>query len=176
MSVDLSAYETATLERLRNEPALAPIYRERIAAELRERVPETRSGNRKPRRLADADDPRPEDEIRAEQKDWCWAHGAAWIGDTEQGYRPDDCPHCKRSLGKGARTRVTEGMADLLVVWKPEVGGNVWLIESKSAVGVQSPKQRALEAECKLAGVTYVLARGTGELEERWKEEGRTDG
>lgn len=43
----------------------------------------------------------------------------------------------------------------------------------KSAVGVQRPEQRQLEAECKLAGVTYVLARGTGELEERWREEGR---
>lgn len=42
----------------------------------------------------------------------------------------------------------------------------------KSAVGVQRPEQRQLEAECKLAGVTYVLARGVGALEERWNEKG----
>lgn len=173
MSVDLSAYETATLERLRQDPAVAPIYRERIAAELRDRVPETRPRNRKPRRLADADDPREEGEIRPELKAWCWAHGAAWIGDTEQGYRPDACPHCKRSLGKGARTRVTKGFPDLVVVWKPEVGSGCWLLEAKSAVGKQTVEQRRVEIAVRAAGVTYLLARGTDDCEEQWRTEGR---
>jgi len=171
MAIDLAHFDSETLERIRDSQQLGEHLREAIRLELRDRTGSSKGG--RPRRLADADDPRDEDTIRGELKDWCWAHGAAWIGDTEQGYRPDNCPHCKRSLGKGARTRVTRGMSDLVVVWRPEAGGGLWLIEAKSAVGVQGPDQRVLEAECRLAGVTYVLARGVGALERQWNKEGR---
>jgi hypothetical protein len=173
VSIDLAPLDTPLLERLRASGQLGAAYQQRVIEELRDRAGGTDGG--RPRRLADADDPRSEDEIRRELESWCWAHGAAWIGDTEQGYRPDDCPHCHRSLGKGARTRVTLGMPDLVVVWRPEAGGGIWMIEVKSAVGVQTPEQRALEAECRLAGVTYVLARGVADCESEWTRRQNAD-
>jgi hypothetical protein len=66
---------------------------------------------------------KPEDLVQARVKG-IYARARGVVYDTSQGYRPTNCRHCGHHLGKGAGgTRITEGLADLLVLFP---GAAVW--------------------------------------------------
>jgi hypothetical protein len=109
-------------------------------------------------RLAEASDPRSETAVRVDIMAWAWSKGASKVLDTEQ---------------NRDETRVTKGTPDVFIIWKPEAGSGIWLVEVKSAIGTQSIEQREVEACCVLAGVTYLVARNRNDMEERWKLENR---
>ncbi len=66
---------------------------------------------------------KPEDLVQSRVKD-LYARAGGTVYDTSQGYRPATCRHCGHHLGKGAAsTRITPGVADLLVLFP---GAAVW--------------------------------------------------
>jgi len=79
------------------------------------------------------------------------------VVDTEQGYRPFECPACKNPIPGG--TRVTKGFPDWLVMGH----GLVVFLEWKSAKGKQSDDQKAFQARCRIAGIPYRVVRTTEE-------------
>jgi hypothetical protein len=96
--------------------------------------------------------PKTETRVRMECRQWCKERGAVFIVDTEQN-RP---------------TRVTEGLADLIVLWGDR--GGVWFVETKAEDGTQSKDQLKFQRACEAAGIIYVLARGTQDLEKCKRE------
>jgi len=79
------------------------------------------------------------------------------VVDTEQGYRPFECPKCKNPIPGG--TRVVKGFPDWLVMGH----GLVVFLEWKSAHGKQSDDQKAFQQRCKVAGIPYRVVRTTEE-------------
>lgn len=99
-----------------------------------------------------------EAEIRQEIRAFYELQGA-WVGDYEQGYRPDACPSCGARLTHS--TRVPLGTPDLLVLWPGR--GQRW-IECKSASGKQTDAQRQFQERARAAGAIYWLARSVEEV------------
>ena len=134
--MDLSHLSAAQLRELR--PNVGAVLQERIDARLAQLAPEI---------LDVPGRPKTEARIRAECKDWCVERDATLVIDTEQN-RP---------------TRVTPGLSDLIVFWPDRRG--VWFVECKAADGKQSIDQVKFQRACEAAGVPYVLAYSTADLE-----------
>ena len=79
------------------------------------------------------------------------------VVDTEQGYRPFECPKCQNPIPGG--TRVTKGFPDWLVMGH----GLVVFLEWKSAHGKQSEDQKAFQGRCRIAGIPYRVVKTTEE-------------
>jgi hypothetical protein len=80
-----------------------------------------------------------------------------FVVDTEQGWRPFECPACKAPIPGG--TRVVPGFPDWLVMGH----GRAAFLEWKSGKGRQSDAQRAFQDRCKVAGIPYRVVRTTEE-------------
>ena len=79
------------------------------------------------------------------------------VVDTEQGYRPFECPACKNPIPGG--TRVVKGFPDWLVMGH----GLVVFLEWKSGKGKQSDDQKVFQGRCRIAGVPYRVVKTTEE-------------
>jgi hypothetical protein len=77
------------------------------------------------------------------------------VVDTEQGWRPFECPKCGGPIPGG--TRVERGFPDWLVIGH----GRTAFLEWKSENGRQSPAQRAFQDRCKVAGIPYRVVKTT---------------
>lgn len=153
-------FEDANPEQLRQLLAQigGDVLQERVTERLQELEP---TGARlKSARKRSEGVQKPEADIRREIRTWYEMQGA-WVGDYEQGYRPDACPSCGAHLSHS--TRVPMGTPDLLVLWPGR--GQRW-IECKSATGKQTDAQREFEARVKAAGGIYWLVRSVEEVAE----------
>jgi hypothetical protein len=138
----LTSLSPAVLELLRHR---GDIVGEAVRSAIGEALELTEpAAERKPSR-----DDRLEAEIRMEIKRWCLHRGACFLVDNEQ----------------NRKTRVTEGLSDLVVFWGDERG--ITFVEVKSAKGKQSMAQRTFQVAVEASGGVYVLARGIGDMEAR---------
>jgi len=74
-----------------------------------------------------------------------------------------------RVFQEGRRTRITPGWPDLAVFAPAK--GRMWLHEVKTADGVQSPEQSAMELLAKRCNVDYVLG-GVHDAQEQLRKVG----
>ena len=101
-------------------------------------------------------DARSEDERKADAREPVQALG--WdVIDTEQGWRPFECPSCGARIPGG--TRVERGFPDWLVMGH----GLACFLEWKSAGGKQTEYQQAFQERCRVAGIPYRVVRTTEE-------------
>lgn len=148
-------FEDATPEQLRQ--LLAQIGGDLLQERVDERLQEVGGGLKSPRKKSRGVQ-KTEAQIRREIRTWYELQGA-WVGDYEQGYRPDACPGCGAHLSHS--TRVPVGTPDLLVLWPGR--GQRW-IECKSATGKQTDAQREFEARVRAAGGIYWVVRSVEEV------------
>lgn len=138
----LASLSPAVLELLRHR---GDVVGEAVRSAIGEALELTEpTAERKP-----SHDQREEAEIRLEIRRWCLHRGAIFVVDNEQ----------------QRKTRVTEGLSDLIVFWGDERG--ITFIEVKSAKGKQTMAQLKFQTAVEASGGVYVLARGIGDMEAR---------